>query len=46
MRHAVAVEPLTHSDRIELPERMWETHSEVVAADPGREFAFAVLYEG
>ncbi|MDQ1432243.1 MAG: hypothetical protein QOF40_2845 [Actinomycetota bacterium] len=28
--------------RNELPERTWETRSEVVAADPGREFAFAV----
>jgi Polyketide cyclase / dehydrase and lipid transport len=28
--------------RNELPERTWETHSEVVAADPGREFAFVV----
>jgi len=29
--------------RNELPERTWETRSEVVAADPGREFAFVVL---
>jgi hypothetical protein len=28
--------------RNELPERTWETRSKVVAADPGREFAFAV----
>ncbi len=28
--------------RNELPERTWETRSEVVAADPGREFAFVV----
>jgi Polyketide cyclase / dehydrase and lipid transport len=28
--------------RNELPERTWETRSEVVAADPGREFAFIV----
>ena len=28
--------------RNELPERTWETHSQVVAADRGREFAFAV----
>jgi hypothetical protein len=28
--------------RNELPERTWETRSEIVAADPGREFAFAV----
>ena len=28
--------------RNELPERTWETRCEVVAADPGREFAFAV----
>ena len=28
--------------RNELPDRTWETRSEVVAADPGREFAFAV----
>jgi hypothetical protein len=28
--------------RNELPERTWETRSEVVAADRGREFAFAV----
>jgi hypothetical protein len=25
-----------------LPERTWETRSEVVAAEPGREFAFVV----
>ena len=28
--------------RNELPDRTWETRSEVVAADPGREFAFIV----
>src|SRR2546425_4945041 len=28
--------------RNELPERTWETRSEIVAADRGREFAFAV----
>lgn len=28
--------------RNELPERTWETRSKVVAADPGREFAFVV----
>ena len=28
--------------RNELPERTWETRSQVVAADRGREFAFAV----
>ena len=28
--------------RNELPERTWETRSEVVAADPGREFAWIV----
>lgn len=28
--------------RNELPDRTWETRSEVVAADPGREFAWAV----
>jgi len=28
--------------RNELPERTWETRSQVVVADPGREFAFAV----
>jgi len=28
--------------RNELPERTWETRSQVVAADPGREFAFVV----
>ena len=30
------------SGRNELPERTWETRSEVVAADRGREFAFIV----
>ena len=28
--------------RNELPERTWETRSQVVAAEPGREFAFVV----
>lgn len=28
--------------RNELPKRTWETRSEVVVADPGREFAFVV----
>ncbi len=28
--------------RNELPERTWETRSEVLAAEPGREFAWAV----
>jgi hypothetical protein len=28
--------------RNELPERTWETRSEIVAAEPGREFAWAV----
>lgn len=28
--------------RNELPERVWETRSQVVAAEPGREFAFTV----
>ena len=28
--------------RNQTPERTWETRSQVVAADPGREFAFAV----
>lgn len=28
--------------RNEVPGRTWETHSEVVAAEPGREFAFLV----
>jgi hypothetical protein len=32
--------------RNELPERTWETRSEVVVADPGREFAFVVLATG
>jgi hypothetical protein len=32
--------------RNELPERTWETRSEVVAADPGREFAFVVQPTG
>jgi hypothetical protein len=29
--------------RNETPERTWETRSQVVAAEPGREFAFAVF---
>jgi hypothetical protein len=32
--------------RNELPDRTWETRSKVVAADPGREFAFVVLATG
>lgn len=32
--------------RNELPDRTWETHSEVVAADRGREFAFVVGVTG
>jgi hypothetical protein len=32
--------------RNELPERTWETRSQVVAADRGREFAFVVLPDG
>ena len=32
--------------RNELPERTWETHSEVVVADRGREFAFVVQVTG
>ncbi|HEY4408511.1 MAG TPA: SRPBCC family protein [Acidimicrobiia bacterium] len=32
--------------RNELPERTWETRSEVVAADRGREFAFVVQMTG
>lgn len=32
--------------RNELPERTWETRSEVVAADRGREFAFVVESTG
>ena len=32
--------------RNELPERTWETRSEVVAADPGREFAWVVTATG
>ena len=32
--------------RNELPERTWETRSEVVAADRGREFAFVVQATG
>ncbi len=30
------------SGRNETPDRIWETRSEVVAAEPGREFAFVV----
>ena len=32
--------------RNELPERTWETRSDVVVADPGREFAFVVQATG
>jgi hypothetical protein len=32
--------------RNELPDRTWETRSEVVVADPGREFAFVVSATG
>ena len=32
--------------RNELPDRTWETESEVVAADRGREFAFVVQVTG
>jgi hypothetical protein len=32
--------------RNELPDRTWETRSEVVAADPGREFAWVVQATG
>jgi hypothetical protein len=32
--------------RNELPERTWETRSEVVAAEPGREFAWVVAATG
>ncbi len=32
----------TFTGRNELPDRQWETRSEVVAAEPGREFAWAV----
>ena len=32
--------------RNELPERTWETRSEVVAANPGREFAWVVTATG
>ena len=32
--------------RNELPERTWETRSEVVAANPGREFAWEVTATG
>jgi hypothetical protein len=33
----------TFTGRNERPERTWETRSEVVAADPGREFAWVVV---
>jgi hypothetical protein len=36
----------TFTGRNEVPERTWETVSEVVAADPGREFAFVVKVTG
>ena len=36
----------TFTGRNELPERTWETRSEVVAADPGREFAWVVTMTG
>jgi hypothetical protein len=36
----------TFTGRNELPDRTWETRSEVVAADPGREFAFVVQMTG
>ena len=36
----------TFTGRNELPERTWETVSEVVAADRGREFAFVVTMTG
>jgi uncharacterized protein YndB with AHSA1/START domain len=32
----------TFTGRNEVPERTWETQCEVVAADPGKEFAWAV----
>ena len=36
----------TFTGRNELPDRTWETRSEVVAADRGREFAFVVQTTG
>lgn len=36
----------TFTGRNELPERTWETTSEVVAADRGKEFAFVVQVTG
>ena len=36
----------TFTGRNELPERTWETTSEVVVADPGREFAWVVQVTG
>jgi hypothetical protein len=36
----------TFTGRNELPDRTWETRSEVVAADRGKEFAFVVLATG
>ena len=36
----------TFTGRNELGERIWETRCEVVAADPGREFAFVVQATG
>ena len=36
----------TFTGRNELPERIWETTSEVVAAAPGKEFAFVVTATG
>ena len=36
----------TFTGRNELPERTWETTSEVVVADPGHEFAFVVTSTG
>jgi hypothetical protein len=32
--------------RNEMPDRTWETHAEVVAADRGREFAFVITETG
>ncbi|HVW32465.1 MAG TPA: SRPBCC family protein, partial [Acidimicrobiia bacterium] len=36
----------TFTGRNELPERTWETTSEVVAAEPGKEFAWVVTVTG
>jgi hypothetical protein len=36
----------TFTGRNELPERTWEMTSEIVAADPGREFAWVVQVTG